>query len=174
MTLLIAGDSFSDASDACSCDERSVHRYSWVDLLQQDYKIQCVGQVGASNYDIVKQVWRARGWTFLVVNLSHPLRASSYVPPPKRKDGLKLNMKIAAYFAQKPNTICWTPFVGYESISGVHYQPLKRFNEMYNYKAAFSCTNHHFTQEGNDMFYRWIKDQIELKFASALRAKERL
>lgn len=169
--ILIAGDSFSDASDNCSCYEGSIGRHSWVDRLSEQFEITALGQVGASNYDIVKQFWRARGWTFLVVNLTHPLRTSSYLPPPKCKDGLELNMKIADYFAQKPNTICWTPFVGYESISGVHYQPLKRFNEMYNYKAAFSCTNHHFTQEGNDMFYRWIKDQIELKFASALRAE---
>ena len=169
--ILVAGDSFSDASDNCSCFEGSIGRYSWVDLLQQYYKVQCVGQVGASNYDIAKQVWRAKRWTFLVVNLTHPLRTATYVPPPKCEDGLKLNMKIAAHFAQRPNTLCWTPFVGYESISGVHYQPLEQFNEMYNYKAAYSCTNHHFTQEGNSMIYKWIKDQIEQKFTVALRAE---
>jgi len=158
--ILIAGDSYSDASDNNSCCRGSVERYSWVDRLSEDFEIRCVGQVGASNYDIVRQVSRERGYSLLVVNLSHPERVSTYPPHPKVEDESDLNFKIAAQFAQRANTICWTPFAGYESIPGILYQPLTEHNELYTESVEYECTKHHFTREGNDIMYRWMKERL--------------
>lgn len=161
--ILIAGDSFSDASTACSCNAGSIGRHSWIDKLSEEFEIESVGQVGASNYDIAKQIKRSRNYRLLIVNLSHPHRTSTYLPHPRVKDEHALNLKIARSLAQRDSTICWTPFVGYESIPEVLYQPVAKHNEMYTPSVEQQCTNHHFNREGNDILYSWIKDRLNDK-----------
>lgn len=165
-TLLICGDSYSDNRNR-SCWEGSKERWSWVDLLSRDYETKCIGQSGVSNWDIWRQIKSQKGYyDLMIVNLSSLVRTSLVYPQPtlSDEDQHTLNLQIAHRIVKLPNTLCWTPFPGYESISRVHFIPLERENEMYNEAISYKCTNHHLTREGNTQLYDWMIRLIENDF----------
>lgn len=165
-TVLICGDSYSDHRNP-SCAERSLEQWSWVDLLSCDYKTRCVAGVGASNWDIWRQIKSQTIESDLrIVNLAPANRKSTYDFQLKMSDAdqYSLNLQIADRIVKLSNTLCWTPFPGYEEITRVHFIPLKRENELYNEEVLFKCTNHHFTREGNTQLYTWMKSQIEAQW----------
>jgi len=155
--ILIAGDSFSDANSSLTCARASVGNASWVRMLAREYSVQCVALLGSSNYDIARQIWKQPG--LKIVNLSHPHRLTRHHAPPDF-DGYELNMLIAQKISQMSDTICWTPFVGYEHLN-IASPDLDNYNEYYSDEAKSRCTCHHLTQEGNERLYSWIKEKID-------------
>jgi len=165
-TVLICGDSYSDNRNR-SCAQGSLEQWSWVDLLSRDYEIKCIAGVGASNWDIWRQIdSQTAEYDLKIVNLTTLKRVNTYYPRLKMSDAdqYSLNLQIARRIVKLPNTLCWSPFPEYEEMSRVHFIPLEQENELYNRKAKHRCTNHHFTREGNTQLYDWMKSQIEAQW----------
>jgi hypothetical protein len=159
--IVIAGDSYSDMHrKSCNVVRFNPESISWVRMLSEVYDVTCVARRGSSNRDILKQVYNAPEHSFLIVNMSHPLRTSQFLPTQDLKIESRLNKDIASYFSKKNRTLCWTPFVGYESIKGVVFKPLYKCNEMYYPKLFKQVTSHHLTSEGNEILFTWMKERI--------------
>jgi hypothetical protein len=159
--IVIAGDSYSDMHrKSCNVVRFNPESISWVRMLSEVYDVTCVAHSGASNRDIIKQVYNAPESSLLIVNMSHPHRQSRFLSPYKKKVEIRLNRDIAAYFGKKNRTFCWTPFMGYESIKGVVFKPLYKWNEMYYPKLFKQVTSHHLTREGNEILFTWMKERI--------------
>lgn len=165
--ILIAGDSYSDSSySSPTCRKGNIEPYSWVNLLSQHAHIRCVAQSGCSNYDIVSQISRSKHYDFLIVNVSNitrRARKSHYSTKNSALPELEANLKIASTLGKRSATICWTPFPGYESCSGVHFIPLEHHNELYNKDVETRCTQNHLDREGHVILYEWMLKHLKLK-----------
>ena len=165
--ILVAGDSYSDSSYSNqTCRRGNSEPYSWVNLLSQHYSIRCAAQTGCSNYDIVSQISRRKDYNFLIVNVSAVTRTAWNAPYPTKNSKLsevEANLKIASTLGKRSDTLCWTPFPGYEGCSGVHFIPLEHHNEMYNRSVETRCTQNHMDREGHMILYEWMLKQLKSK-----------
>ena len=159
--ILIAGDSYSDSryeTRTCHCGNGDP--VSWVNLLSRDYTVECVAKSGSSNYDIVSQVMRSAEYDYLIVNVTSLARSARWSSFRHRESEDVSNFKIAQSLAKRSNTLCWTPYPGYEKIDEIHYIPLARHNELYNEKVKSCCTQHHLDRESNYLLYSWMKERL--------------
>lgn len=169
MKIVICGDSFSAVNDLVTCNQKFDETYSWIHELQKLYNITCYAKSGASNLDIVNQIKRATEYDLLLVNLTHLQRLAllfSYKTAPTIKEELivQRNLELANWVANRPRSICWTPFTGYESIKSVHTKHFERENEYFNDSLSAPLTKHHMTEEGNKMLAEWAINQIEKRY----------
>ena len=163
--IIIAGDSYSDWSrQSCTQGGLEDDSTSWVALLSDHYNIECLAYQGCANWDILRQV---RPWLssdqLKLVNFSALARWSPLIQPIKQltKDEIiEQQRKMAYWLAEQPNTLCWTPFPGYDHPK-IHCLPFERENELYSERAQQRCTHHHFTRRGNELMYEWALDQIK-------------
>ena len=159
--ILVAGDSYSDSCyETQTCHDGNGDPVSWVNLLSRDYAIKCVAQSGSSNYDIVSQVKRSSGYDYLIVNVTSLARLARWRSFRSRESEDLSNFKIAQGLAKRYNTLCWTPYPGYEEVSGIHYLPLAKHNELYNDDVKTICTQHHLDRVGNELLYSWMKERL--------------
>ena len=169
--ILVAGDSYSDSCYSTrTCQVKNGKRFSWVELLRRDYTIKCVAQSGSSNKQIVSQIKRSKQCDYLIVNLSSLARPAKWFHR-DRGDIVKVieqNFKIAQGLAKRPNTLCWTPYPGYEDIDEVHYIPLEQHNELYNEAVKKTCTQHHMDATGNLYLYQWMRERLRNEIVDSL------
>jgi uncharacterized protein involved in tolerance to divalent cations len=161
--ISICGDSYSAVNAPTTCYATVTESYSWIHDIQKDYSVECLAESGRSNFDILKQVKRARGDIIIsnVTSLNRVAFAVSKRSVEISKADLQLhNLKISRLISRLSD-VCWTPFVGYEEVPEILYLPFERENELYNDHLKDRLTKHHLTQRGNELLRDEMLKQLE-------------
>lgn len=153
MKILICGDSYSD--NRCIINGH-IPNNTWIDQLGQIYDVQCMGEGGASNEEVYKQLLSADVWDFALVSLTPSSRG-------------RFSGKFALKLIKTRNVYCWSPFITYRNIKGVDWQPFVLHNEMFikqlheneYYQGNYTFTGCHFTREGNKTVFEHMRFIIE-------------
>lgn len=168
--VYICGDSFSAVNDSVTCNHPldDVEAYSWVHELQKRYSVTCYARSGASNFDIINQIKRLKTYDLLITNLTQIKRLALHVrmenlPNVDLLTVARRNIELGKWISKRPNSICWTPFTGYEAIKTIHTMYFERENEYFNKQLSAPVTKHHMTEKGNQLLAEWMIDQIERK-----------
>ena len=175
LRIAICGDSYSAVNSSSTCYPEIVESYSWIHDLQERYSVECYAESGRSNFDILKQVKRCDE-PIIITNVTSLHRTTFSMTlrsvDISKQDLVNYNLKYARLIAQLSD-ICWTPFVGYETIPEIQYLPFERENEMYNERLGSELTKHHLTRQGNEMLRDEMLYQIEKIRRTNVKATKR-
>lgn len=155
MKVLICGDSYADERYGGPVRGYGNAGITWIELLRKDYSVDCVGQAGDSNVEILAQMLKHR----------QPYhRAIVHLTTLDRGGDVKRSIKAVRKILSFDYVYAWSIYPEFMDTKNVDWQPFVAYNEAYIGLENHDFTGCHFTQEGNYALYEHMKHIIKYKF----------